>query len=56
MFMRFMIITMSLTGWLKGQFSLAILYIAAGLLFLIGSLLTSLIFNISVHNEVDSTQ
>ena len=56
MFMGFMVITMSLTGWLKGQFSLAILYIAAGLLFLIGALLTSLIFNISVHNEVDSTQ
>ena len=56
MFMGFMVITMSLTGWLKSQFSLAVLYIAAGLFFLIGVLLTSLIFNISVHNEVDSTQ
>ncbi len=56
MFMGFMVITMSITGWLKSQFSLAVLYIAAGLLFLIGALLTSLIFNISVHNEVDSTQ
>ena len=56
MFMGFMVITMSLTGWLKSQFSLAILYIAAGLLFLIGALLTSLIFNVSVHNEVDSAQ
>jgi len=56
MFMGFMVITMSLTGWLKSQFSLAILYIAAGLLFLIGALLTSLIFNISVQNEVDSAQ
>lgn len=56
MFMGFMVITMSLTGWLKSQFSLAALYITAGLLFLIGALITSLIFNVSVHNEVDSTQ
>lgn len=56
MFMGFMVITMSLTGLLKSQFSLAVLYIAAGLLFLIGALLTSLIFNISVNNEVDSVQ
>lgn len=56
MFMGFMVITMSLTGWLKGQFSLAILYIAAGFLFIIGALLTSLIFNVSVHNKVDSAQ
>lgn len=56
MFMGFMVITMSLTGWLKSQFSLTILYISAGLLFLIGALLTLLIFNISVHNEVDSAQ
>jgi len=56
MFMGFMVITMSITGWLKSQFSLTILYIAAGLLFLIGALLTSLIFNITVHNEIDSAQ
>lgn len=57
MFMGFMVITMSLTGWLKSQFSLAVLYIAAGLLFLIGTMLTSLIFNVSVRsNEVDSGQ
>lgn len=56
MFMGFMVITMSLTGWLKNQFSLAVLYIAAGLLFLIGAILTALIFNISTHNEVDSIQ
>lgn len=56
MFMGFMVITMSLTGWLKSQFSLTVLYIAAGLLFFIGTLLTSLIFNISVHNEIDSAQ
>ncbi|EKQ53593.1 MULTISPECIES: MFS transporter [unclassified Clostridium] len=56
MFMGFMVITMSITGWLKSQFSLTILYIAAGLLFLVGALLTSLIFNISVHKEVDSAQ
>ena len=56
MFMGFMVITMSLTGWLKSLFSLTALYIAAGLLFLIGAILTSLIFNISAHNELDSTQ
>lgn len=57
MFMGFMVITMSLTGWLKSQFSLTVLYIAAGLLFLIGTLLTSLIFNVSVQNETtDSTE
>ena len=56
MFMGFMVITMSLTGWLKGQFSLTALYIAAGLLFLIGAILTSLIFNTSVHNKIDSAQ
>ncbi len=56
MFMGFMVIAMSLTGWLKGQFSLAILYIAAALLFLIGALLTSLMFNVSGHEEVDSLQ
>jgi MFS family permease len=56
MFMGFMVITMSLTGWLKSQFPLAVLYIAAGILFFVGAILTSLIFNISVHNEVDSAQ
>jgi len=58
MFMGFMVITMSLTGWLKSQFSLTVLYIAAGLLFLIGALLTSLLFkhNQKVNNEVDSVQ
>lgn len=56
MFMGFMVITMSLTGWLKSQFSLTVLYIAAGLLFLIGTLLTSLIFNVSVQNETDSAE
>jgi predicted MFS family arabinose efflux permease len=59
MFMGFMVITMSLTGWLKSQFSLTILYIASGLLFLIGVVLTSLIFNVSLHgehDEIDSAQ
>ena len=56
MFMGFMVITMSLTGWLKSLFSLTALYIAAGLLFLIGAILTSLIFNTSVHNKIDSAQ
>jgi len=56
MFMGFMVITMSITGWLKSQFSLTILYISAGLLFLIGAMLTSLIFNTSAQREVDSAQ
>ncbi len=56
MFMGFMVISMSFTGLLKSQFSLAVLYIAAGLLFLIGVILTSLLFNISADNEVDSAQ
>ena len=56
MFMGFMVITMSLTGWLKSQFSLAVLYIGAGVLFLLGAMLTSLIFNVSGENEVDSVQ
>ncbi|MVX65942.1 MFS transporter [Clostridium chromiireducens] len=56
MFMGFMVITMSITGWLKSQFSLTILYISAGLLFLIGAMLTSLIFNASTQHEVDSAQ
>lgn len=56
MFMGFMVITMSLTGWLKSQFSLTVLYLAAALLFLIGTVLTSLLFNISVNSEADSGQ
>lgn len=56
MFMGFMVITMSLTGWLKSQFSLAILYIGAGILFLLGAVLTSLIFNVSSENQSDSVQ
>ncbi|ALB47740.1 MULTISPECIES: MFS transporter [Clostridium] len=54
MFMGFMVITMSITGWLKSQFSLTILYISAGILFLIGAMLTSLIFNPSISSEIDS--
>ena len=56
MFMGFMVITMSLTGWLKSQFSLEILYIGAGVLFLLGAILTSLIFNVSPEDEADSVQ
>lgn len=56
MFMGFMVITMSITGWLKSQFSLTILYISAGILFLIGAMLTSLIFNTSIRNEMDSAE
>jgi predicted MFS family arabinose efflux permease len=56
MFMGFMVITMSLTGWLKSQFSLSILYIGAAVLFLLGAILTSLIFNVSPENQVDSVQ
>ncbi|AJG97648.1 MFS transporter [Clostridium beijerinckii] len=56
MFMGFMVITMSITGWLKSQFPLTILYISAGILFLIGAMLTSLIFNTSISSEIDSTE
>ncbi|MFL0163755.1 MFS transporter [Candidatus Clostridium helianthi] len=56
MFMGFMVITMSITGWLKSQFSLTILYISAGILFLIGAMLTSLIFNTSMRSEMDSAE
>lgn len=56
MFMGFMVITMSITGWLKSQFSLTILYISAGILFLIGAMLTSLIFSTSISSEIDSTE
>ena len=56
MFMGFMVITMSITGWLKSQFSLTILYISAGILFLIGAMLTSLIFNTSISSEIDSAE
>ncbi|WP_160690872.1 MFS transporter [Clostridium sp. C2-6-12] len=56
MFMGFMVITMSLTGWLKSQFSLSILYIGASVLFMLGAILTSLIFNVSSENQVDSVQ
>ncbi|NRY61928.1 MFS transporter [Clostridium beijerinckii] len=56
MFMGFMVITMSITGWLKSQFSLTILYISAGILFLIGAMLTSLIFNTSIRSEMDSAE
>ncbi|MBE6088216.1 MAG: MFS transporter [Clostridium beijerinckii] len=56
MFMGFMVITMSITGWLKSQFSLTILYISAGILFLIGAMLTSLIFNTSMSREIDSAE
>ena len=51
MFMGFMVITMSLTGWLIVHFSLTTLYIESGLLFLLGVMLTSLIFNVSLHAE-----
>jgi len=47
---------MSITGWLKSQFSLTILYISAGILFLIGAMLTSLIFNTSISSEIDSAE
>ncbi|WP_027416294.1 MFS transporter [Aneurinibacillus terranovensis] len=45
LFMGAMVITMSLAGWLKAQFSLVTMYEAAGLLFLIGMLLMVPLFN-----------
>ncbi|MBC2581800.1 MFS transporter [Clostridium sp. DJ247] len=55
LFMGSMVITMSLAGWLKVQFSLITLYIAAGVLFFIGMLLTAKIFNVEVFQKQDKT-
>lgn len=51
MFMGAMVITMSLAGWLKIKFSLVSVYGAAGLLFLIGVLLTVPLFKIRVSSK-----
>jgi MFS family permease len=53
MFMGFMVITMSLTGWLKVQFSLVTLYIASALLFLVGMFFSIAILNVKYSNKVN---
>lgn len=53
LFMGAMVITMSLAGWLKIQFSLVAMYMVAGGLFFLGVLLTAKLFNIPSHNEED---
>lgn len=45
LFMGSMVITMSLAGWLKIEFSLVIMYIVSGALFLLGMILTAQLFN-----------
>ncbi|WPC43938.1 MFS transporter [Clostridium sp. JS66] len=45
LFMGAMVITMSLAGWLKVQFSLVIMYMVSGALFFLGMLLTAKLFN-----------
>ncbi|WP_052712581.1 MFS transporter [Clostridium scatologenes] len=45
LFMGSMVITMSLAGWLKVQFSLVIMYMVSGILFFLGMLLTAKLFN-----------
>lgn len=53
LFMGAMVITMSLAGWLKIQFSLVAMYMLAGGLFFLGVLLTAQLFNIPILNEKD---
>ena len=53
MFMGAMVLTISLAGWLKVQFSLVDMYIASGIIFFLGALLTVSLFklNLSVEEE-----
>lgn len=53
MFMGAMVITMSLAGWLKTQFSLVSIYTVAGVLFILGVLLTVPLFKITSPNTND---
>lgn len=46
MFMGAMVLTISLAGWLKVQFSLVDMYIVSGILFLLGTLLTVSLFKL----------
>jgi MFS transporter, DHA3 family, macrolide efflux protein len=47
MFMGAMVITISLSGWLKVQLSLVDMYIVSGVLFLLGALLTASLFKLN---------
>lgn len=53
LFMGAMVITMSLTGWFKVQFSLVTMYEMSGLLFFVGMLLIVPIFNYRASQKVD---
>lgn len=53
LFMGAMVITMSLAGWLKIQFSLVSLYVAAGVLFFLGVMFTVRLFNVAVYGKED---
>ncbi|WP_047152768.1 MFS transporter [Aneurinibacillus tyrosinisolvens] len=48
LFMGMMVLTMSLAGWLKAQFSLVVVYEAAGVLFLIGMVIILPLFKINL--------
>lgn len=54
MFIGFMLVTMSLTGWLKNNFSLAFLYVTSGLLFFTGMIFTALLLNVSISNKIEN--
>jgi len=53
LFMGAMVITMSLAGWLKIQFSLVVMYVVSGVLFFLGVILTVQLFNRVNTNEGD---
>ena len=51
MFMGAMVLTISLAGWLKVQFSLVDMYVASGILFFLGALLTASLFKLNLSVE-----
>lgn len=51
MFMGGMVLTISLAGWLKIQFSLVNIYIASGVLFFLGALLTASLFKLKLATD-----
>lgn len=53
MFMGAMVLTMSLAGWLKTQFSLVTMYEVSGALFLLGTLLVVPLFNYRSSRKAD---
>jgi hypothetical protein len=47
LFMGAMVLTMSLSGWLKGVFNIVVMYEAAAVLFIVGVLLMIPLFRLS---------